>query len=26
MRSVEPGVAIDVREPFEEGSHGTDQA
>lgn len=26
MRSVEPGVAIDVREPFEEGSRGTDQA
>ncbi|MBC7276388.1 helicase-related protein [Nocardioides sp.] len=26
MRSVEPNVAVDVREPFEEGSHGTDQA
>ncbi|MFG1912379.1 helicase-related protein [Kribbella sp. NPDC048928] len=26
MRSVEPNVAVDVREPFEEGSRGTDQA
>ncbi|OIJ24768.1 helicase-related protein [Nocardioides luteus] len=26
MRSVEPNVAVAVREPFEEGSHGTDQA
>ena len=26
MRSVEPNVAVAVREPFEEGSHGTNQA
>ncbi|MBP2372955.1 helicase-related protein [Paeniglutamicibacter psychrophenolicus] len=26
MRSVEPNVAVEVREPFEEGSSGTDQA
>ena len=26
MRSVEPNVAVDVREPFEEGSRATDQA
>lgn len=26
MRSVEPNVAVDVREPFEEGTSGTDQA
>lgn len=26
MRSVEPNVAVDVREPFEEVSSGTDQA
>ena len=26
MRSVEPNVAVDVREPFEEGTIGTDQA
>jgi hypothetical protein len=26
MRSVEPNVAVDVREPFEEGSNGTNKA
>ncbi|WP_435593285.1 helicase-related protein [Nocardia sp. bgisy118] len=26
MRSVEPNVAVEVREPNEEGQHGTDQA
>lgn len=26
MRSVEPNVAVEVREPFEEGTIGTDQA